>query len=121
MSEPIVALVTDLIFSTKIASTGATFGAPVRITRNLDDFRTAINEADTKLAIIDMNASGMDPLDAIRIARESPRAPHTIAYLSHVQTDLAESARANGVDEVMPRSEFSARLPAILQSVSHSE
>lgn len=118
MPEPIVALVTDLIFSTKIASTGATLGAPVKIARNLDEFRAAVGAEGVKLAIIDMNASGMDPLEAIRIARESPRAPRTIVYLSHTQADLAESARQNGVDEVMPRSEFSARLPAILRSVN---
>jgi len=39
-----------------------------------------------------------------------------IGYLSHVQTELAEQAKAAGCREVMPRSKFTMNLAAILTS-----
>jgi len=37
-----------------------------------------------------------------------------VGFLSHVQTDLAEKARAAGCTEVLPRSQFTAKLADIL-------
>ena len=37
-----------------------------------------------------------------------------LAFLSHVQTDLAAQARAAGCTEVMPRSTFTQNLATIL-------
>jgi hypothetical protein len=39
-----------------------------------------------------------------------------VGFLSHVQVDLAEQARAAGCDEVMPRSKFTRDLAQILSS-----
>ena len=57
-----------------------------------------------------------DPLAAVRTAREAAAPPRIVAYLSHVQTELAAAAREAGAEEVMPRSEFTANLPEILTS-----
>jgi hypothetical protein len=38
-----------------------------------------------------------------------------VAFLSHVQVELAEAARAAGCREVMPRSEFTRNLATILE------
>jgi hypothetical protein len=38
----------------------------------------------------------------------------TIGFGSHVDTDLREAARAAGVDEVLPRSRFFARVAELL-------
>jgi hypothetical protein len=39
-----------------------------------------------------------------------------VAFLSHVQAELAAGARQAGADEVMARSAFVNQLPALLQS-----
>jgi len=39
-----------------------------------------------------------------------------VAFLSHVQTELAAQARAAGCNEVMPRSSFTQSLAALLSS-----
>jgi hypothetical protein len=39
-----------------------------------------------------------------------------LAFLSHVQTDLAAQARAAGCTEVIPRSVFTQNLAAILEA-----
>jgi len=46
-------------------------------------------------------------------ASGNPR--RVIAFLSHVQTDLAERARAAGCADVMPRSKFTQNLAEILR------
>ena len=46
----------------------------------------------------------------------STMAIRTVGYASHVQTDVIDAARQAGVDEVMARSAFTARLAEILAS-----
>jgi len=115
----VFAYVTDLLFSTKITSTGQSLGAPVKVARGADGLSIALDMAPagdggSTLVIVDLNASG-DPLEAIRRMKARPAPPRVIAYVSHVQADLAAAAREAGADEVMPRSAFSMNLPAILK------
>src|SRR5262249_13901593 len=112
----VVAFVTDLIFGTKIASTARSLGIELQTSRSLDDFRARL--ANASVAIVDLNASGSDPIGAVRAACEATSRPHVVAYLSHVQTELAEAARQAGAHEVIPRSVFSSRLPQILGGAS---
>jgi len=119
----IFAYVTDLLFSTKITSTGQALGVPVAVARGLDSVvekvGAASGEETSALVIVDLNASG-DPVEAIRRLKALPSPPRVIAFLSHVQVELATAARNAGADEVMPRSAFSMNLPAILQGASAS-
>ena len=66
------------------------------------------------LLIVDLNITGADALEAIRLAKARPVPVRVVAFLSHVQVELAATAREAGADEVMARSGFSARLPEIL-------
>lgn len=119
---PIFAHVTDLLFSTKITSTGQALGVPVTVARRVDALATqlgAVAEGVSCLVIVDLNASG-DPLEAIRRMKSLPRPPKVIAYVSHVQADLAAAARSAGADEVMPRSAFSMNLKTILTGATAS-
>ena len=119
---PIYAYVTDLLFSTKITSTGQALGVPVGVARSVDALAAKLGEVaegDSSLVIVDLNASG-DPLEAIRRMKSLPAPPRVIAYVSHVQADLAAAARTAGADEVMPRSAFSMNLPAILKGATAS-
>ena len=118
MSQVVIAFVTDLIFSTKIASTGKSLEVPVRIVRSVDALSERLADDDVGLVLIDLNADGANPLDAIRATRQLADPPRIIAYVSHVQTDLAAAAGEAGADEVMPRSAFSAQLPELLKAIS---
>lgn len=119
----IFAYVTDLLFSTKITSTGQALGVPVTVARGVDTLIEKLNAASGDdsggLVIIDLNVTG-DPVDAIRRLKALPSPPRVIAFLSHVQVELATAARNAGADEVMPRSAFSMSLPAILRSAGAS-
>jgi CheY-like chemotaxis protein len=117
---PVIAVVTDLIFSTKITGTAKALGATVLVARSLEKLgehlsATTADAHQPPLVIIDLNASGLDALEAVRTAKSHPAKPPVIAFLSHVQVDLAAQARQAGADEVLPRSAFVARLPELLK------
>ena len=112
---PIAALITDLFFVSKVKGTADVLNLPLKVVRSADAVMAEV-DAGAKLVIIDMNASGVDPAEAIRRCKSSPTPPRVIAYLSHVQTDLLDAARTAGADLVLPRSKFSADLPELLQS-----
>jgi len=111
----LLVLCSDLIFITKITSTAKSLHRPYGVARTLDKLTTLLATAvPHPLLIVDLNITGLDPIGAITAAKSLPNAPHILAFLSHVQTDLAEAAKAAGADRVMPRSAFSAQLPQIL-------
>lgn len=109
------ALVTDLFFMTKIKSTADAINQPLVIARSADAL-LAQAAAGANPIIIDMNATGVDPADVIRQCKARENPPHIIAYLSHVQHELADAATKAGADQVLPRSKFSADLPSLLQT-----
>jgi len=115
MKARVVAYVSDLIFSTKIASTARAMGVEIQIVRSLEALGNCLRGGAVDLTLIDLNAAGDDPIQALRLTREVSPATRTVAYLSHVQTELADAARQAGADEVLPRSAFSTRLPALLK------
>ena len=116
MAKPILALVTDLIFSTKITSTARQVGVAFRAVKSEEAMAAALDEWCPTAVLVDMNAEGADALAAIRICRSHEAAPEVIAFLSHVQKELAQQAGAAGAHRVMPRSAFSAELPQLLES-----
>ena len=68
----------------------------------------------TKLVVIDLNAKNQ-PLATLEHLCATHKELRVVAFLSHVQTELAAQARAAGCSEVMPRSAFTQNLAAILQ------
>lgn len=111
----LVILCTDLIFSTKITGTAKALGRPFQVARTPEKLDAALSAAAPRpLLVIDLNIAGPDPIAAIHAARAHANAPRIVAFLSHVQADLAAAARAAGADQVLARSAFTATLPEIL-------
>jgi DNA-binding NarL/FixJ family response regulator len=108
----VVALMDDLFFQMKLAETAKHLGVEVKVAGN-GDALLALLEPPPKLVIVDLNARSQ-PIQAIERIRAGKNAVRVVAFLSHVQTDLAVQARAAGCDEVMPRSSFTQNLAAIL-------
>ena len=108
----VVALVDDLFFQSKMMETARQVGVDLRACSTADALAAEISANAPRLVVIDLNAQG-NPLEALRQVQSLGDGISLIAYLSHVQTDLAESARAAGCREVMPRSKFTRDLAAI--------
>ncbi len=109
----VVVLVDDLFFQSKIVETARLTGISLAICGTGDAFIATVEREHPKLAIVDLNARA-DALDALERLRASGNQTPLIGYLSHVQTELAEHARAAGCNDVMPRSKFTVNLAAIL-------
>lgn len=109
----VVALVDDLFFQMKLIETAKQLGVELRTCATADALADEIGARVPKLVVVDLNARS-NPLEAIERVRASrPQIP-LIGFLSHVQVDLAERARAAGCPEVMPRSKFTQNLATIL-------
>ena len=108
----VVALMDDLFFQMKIAETAKHLGLEFKVATNAEALMGLLNPAP-KLLIVDLNARSQ-PLAAIQRLRAEKNGVRIIAFLSHVQRELAEQAQAAGCDEVMPRSSFTQNLAAIL-------
>ena len=116
MADAIV-LVDDLLFQTKLRETAKLTGITLETAATGEQLLTAAVANLAALVIVDLNAR-QGALEAVeQLCRwNGPGNPRrVIAFLSHVQTELAERARAAGCQDVMPRSKFTQNLPAILR------
>jgi len=112
----VVALVDDLFFQAKILETAKQLGVELRTCTTPEALAAEIARESPKLIVVDLNARG-NPIEAIERVQASGSAIPLIAFLSHVQVDLAARARAAGCREVMPRSQFTRDLATILRQV----
>jgi DNA-binding NarL/FixJ family response regulator len=110
----VVALMDDLFFQMKLAETAKHLGVEVKVAANVDALSQLL-QPPPKLVIVDLNARNQ-PLQAIKRVHAEQDGVRVVAFLSHVQTELAAQARAAGCNEVMPRSSFTQSLAALLSS-----
>ncbi len=108
----VVALIDDLFFQMKIAETAKHVGVDFKVAGNAEVLATML-EPPTKLVIIDLNAKS-DPVGTIARLRTTQLGLPVVSFLSHVQRDLAEQAKAAGATDVLPRSAFTQNLASIL-------
>lgn len=117
----IVYCCSDLIFATKIRSTAESLGVPSRPARDVQALERRLDRVDdgklndpVTAVMVDMDL-GETALQLIAAAKAHATRPPVIAFGSHVATELLQSARERGADFVMPRGQFTATLPALLE------
>jgi DNA-binding NarL/FixJ family response regulator len=116
----VVAYLDDIFFQAKILETAKQLGIELNICATPEAFATRIASAKPDRLIVDLNAR-VNPFDVIARAKSDVPDVPIVGFLSHVETELAERARAAGCDEVMPRSKFTRDLATILAGAkSHS-
>lgn len=108
----VVALMDDIFFQMKVAETAKHLGIEFKVATSTDALLHLL-EPRPQLVIVDLNARNQ-PIDAIVKVRAASKDIRVVAFLSHVQRELAEQARNAGCDEVMPRSSFTQNLTEIL-------
>ena len=112
----LVVVINDLIFETKIRSTAEALGVRVTILRSTSLLVGELDRLRPSLLVVDLNTAGADAVQAVATGCTHPSKPHVIAYVSHVDEDLARRAAAAGAQQVMPRSRFNTELPRLLAS-----
>ena len=111
--NPILALVSDLIFAAKINAHTRATGVESVIVRSAAEVARKLDERPHRLFLVDLDMAE-EGLKAIADAASRSNRPFVLAFGSHVNEDLLQSAREAGADEVMPRSRFHTQLPDLL-------
>jgi CheY-like chemotaxis protein len=106
----------DLIFTSKVTGTARELGYRVLVAGNVALARTMIEEQRPRVILVDLAAGDMVSPETL-VAYQELAGPETplVAFGSHVDTQSLAAARAAGCAEVMPRSKFSAELPALIR------
>jgi len=116
-----IALIDDLFFLAKVHETAKITGVTLETSSTGEQLLKSAAANPSALILVDLNArqgalEAVEHLCASNSAANGQGNPRrVIAFLSHVQTDLAERARAAGCAEVMPRSKFTQNLSEILR------
>jgi CheY-like chemotaxis protein len=112
----IVAVLDDLMFTSKIKTAAGQLGVAVAFARSADAALAEMRKSAPSLVIFDLNNPRTNPLGIVSAMKQDPALASvpTIGYASHVQTDVIEAARRAGVGDVMARSAFTQQLAQIL-------
>lgn len=107
------------MFRSKIKTTAAGLGVPVTFARSSEGALATMRSGRPALVILDLNNARTDPLGVVAAMKADPALSGipTVGFVSHVQTELIEAARAAGVTDVLARSAFTVRLSEILAGV----
>jgi CheY-like chemotaxis protein len=112
----ILAVLDDLLFTSKIKVAAGQLGVPVSFARTAAGALQEIRDKRPELVIFDLNNPRTDPIGTVAAMKADPTLADikTVGFVSHVQADVIEAARRAGVEDVMARSAFTARLAEIL-------
>jgi PleD family two-component response regulator len=112
----ILAVLDDLMFSSKIKSAANQLGVDLRFSRSVEGAIETMRKTPTTLVILDLNNERIGPLAIVAAMQKEPALASipTVGYASHVQIDVINAARQAGVGEVLARSAFVQQLGEIL-------
>jgi PleD family two-component response regulator len=113
----ILAVLDDLMFSSKIKTAANQLGVDLRFSRSLDGALDTMRKNPPSLVIFDLNNERINPLGIVAAMHADPALTSipTLGYASHVQTDVIDAARQAGVGDVLARSAFTQQLGDILE------
>jgi CheY-like chemotaxis protein len=110
----VVALCEDLMFLSRIREAARVAGVEVLSVRDAAGLVGAAN-AGAQLALVDLDGR-LPVLAAVEGLRQEPRLRDfpVVGFVSHVDVDRAEAARAAGCSSVLSRGAFVRQLPGLL-------
>jgi hypothetical protein len=108
-ATPILVVVRDLLFASKIGATANALNVPIRIVRD----PAKLSAETASRLIVDLNQEGA--LEAAATWKKSAEGRFVTGFVSHVDKPVIDRARQLGIDQILPRSQFVTMLPALLQ------
>jgi hypothetical protein len=110
MSPTTIALVQDLMFSSRITATARAVGREVRVLREPGQLAEA---GGVGLLIVDLNLEGA--IEATVAWKGAAAGRRAVGFVAHVDTQTIQRAREAGIDRVMARGEFVRVLADLLE------
>lgn len=108
----ILLLCDDLLFGSKVTTTGRAHGIPVVVART--PVAAVTKAAGAGCVIVDLHMTGLD-LPTLLADLRAAGVARVIGFGSHVDVETLKSARRAGCDVVMPKSQFSAEVEGRLR------
>lgn len=122
-ARPVFAVMSDLLFRSKIDDAARRNGLELRVAKTLDQLERHLGKSEPSVVFVDLEADSPDPAAAIRMLRErtgdSP--VRIIGFAGHTNIAAIESGRAAGATLVLARSGLTAQLPTLLERVAEAE
>jgi PleD family two-component response regulator len=111
----VLAVIDDLMLQSRVSAAAKASGAQIRFAGS-DDAALAGAAEGPALILVDLNARRTNPISLVtRLkADESLSRIRVVGFVSHVDAETIDQARAAGIDDVLARGAFVNALPAIL-------
>jgi len=109
----VVAYVPDLLFGSRVVSGLQAAGHEPVLASDLAALREAVAGADA--LIVDLTFDAAERIEAVRLAR--PPGVRTLAFYSHVETDVRDRGIRAGFELVVPRSRMAREGPALVDKL----
>jgi PleD family two-component response regulator len=112
----ILAVLDDLMFTSKIRSTAAQLGVQIAFARSSAAALEQMKRERPAAVIFDLDNPRTDPLGTLGAMKADASLAEipTVGYVSHVHVEMIDAARRSGMNEVLPRSAFAGGLSTIL-------
>jgi CheY-like chemotaxis protein len=117
--SPVLAVVDDLMFLSRIREAARGAGLGVRAVRTAPELVGAARDG-ARIVLVDADSGRLPWAEAVRALRadhSGGRVP-VVAFLSHVHAERADEARAAGCSRVLARGAFVAELPGIMTTAA---
>jgi|SRR5918992_3633246 CheY-like chemotaxis protein len=118
-APPVLAIISDLMFRSKIDDAARKAGVPLRVAKNVEQLERHLGNATPAVVLMDLEMEGLDAGAMLGRLRATPTAANVpvIGFAGHTNVEVIRAARADGV-QVMARSAFVAELPALMDRIA---
>jgi CheY-like chemotaxis protein len=115
----ILVLLDNLFFASKINQAAGMTGFETAYAKNADQALARARAEKPRLIVVDLNATNGFPLVFIKELKSDEQLKNipVIGFVSHVNVELQEEARAAGCDRVLARSVFERSLIRLLNGI----
>lgn len=122
-ARPVLAVMSDLLFRSKIDDAARRCGLQLRVAKSLEQLDRHLGNGEPAVVFVDLEADSPEPSAAIRRIREAPAGSSVriIGFAGHTNIAAIEAGRAAGATLVLARSGLTSQLPALLERVAEAE
>jgi DNA-binding NarL/FixJ family response regulator len=111
-----LALIRDLFFRAKIDAVAAAVGAEVAYVSSLDAAASRCAELHPSVVFTDLSDSAFPALATVQTIRTAAPGARVVGFASHIDLKPLKAAREAGFALTLSRSEFTSRLPELLEA-----
>jgi CheY-like chemotaxis protein len=122
-ARPVLVVVSDLLFRSKIDEVARQLGLELRVARSLEQLERHLARGEPAVTLVDLEAETLDTSAAIHRIREAPwgAAARIVGFAGHTNVSAIQAGRAAGAGVVLARSAFTLQLPTLLGRVAEEE